>query len=433
MNNQFDLFGTRRFWPLFWVQFLGAFNDNLMKTAIVVLVAYGLWDIGGMNPAVLVSLAAAVFIVPFVLFCPLAGEVTDKIDKALIVRWVKKAEIVIVLLAIAALFFQSIIFAFVILFALGAQSAIFSPAKYALLPQHLHNDELIAGNGLIATGTYLAILLGTILGALLAPMQAGVEIVCVILLLAALAGYGASVFVPEALPEEEKPKIERNVLRSIRCLISDLKAQPHRVFWAVIGVSWFYLIAGLFHAQFPNYASQTLGVDNVVLTFFMIVFSVGIAAGGLLNNRLLKAKVDLKLVPFALAGIAFFAGDLYLVSLPYAGHGSGLMTTGFAEFIASPDGVRITLDLFLLSLCGGLYVVPLRSYVQHFSRPAQKARVVAGNSVMDALFILFAALAASVLLWLGLEVIDLFLMAGVACAVLAVLGFRHKDFLKGDV
>lgn len=246
MQNQFSLFRERRFWPLFVVQFGGAFNDNLMKTAIVVLIAYGLWDVSPLTPGALVALAAGLFILPFVLFCPLAGDLTDKYSKNSIIRAVKIAEIAIVLLAIPAFYFQSVVMAFVVLLALGTHSAFFSPAKFAILPQHLDENELIAGNGLVSTGTYVAILGGTLIGALLALAPMGLSIICGLLILFALLGFGASFLIPPAPPLHPDLPIVYNPLRGIAKMLKHARSQQAGVLTAILGVSWFYFVAGGF-------------------------------------------------------------------------------------------------------------------------------------------------------------------------------------------
>lgn len=417
----------RRFWPIFVTIFLGAFNDNLMKSTVVVLVAYGLWDTWGVKEEVLVSIAAGLFILPFLLFCPLAGDLTDKYPKQTIIRYAKVAEIAIVLGAIAALYFGSVIIAFIVLFALGAQSAFFSPAKYSILPQHLKDDELIGGNGLISTGTYIAILSGTIVGYLLALETGGIEIISVTLFVAALVGYGACLYIPDAPPADPDHRLILNPLRRIIQILSYTYKRPDGVFVAMLCVSWFYFVAGSFHTQFPNFTKQSLGADEMVLSFFMIIFSAGIAIGGLLNNRLLKAQVSARLVPWSALGIAVFSADLYFASLTFEDQALSGVLLSLQEFLQRWNGVRITIDLFLLSAMGGIYVVPLRAIVQNRTPRDQCARVVAGNALLDALFLLSSAILATLLLSYGITVQDLFVLLSFATLGLAVYLFFNKS------
>lgn len=427
MKNQFSLLADRRFWPFFIVQAGGAFNDNLMKTAVVVLIAYGLWDVDGMNPATLVSLAAALFILPFIVFCPLAGELADKYSKNAIIRAVKIAEIGIVMLAIPALFYQSLPLAMLALVGLGTHSAFFSPTKFAILPQHLMEDELIAANGLVGSGTYVAILAGTIAGAALAPMAGGIAIISVILLVCAGGGLAASFLIPPAPPPLPDLKLSfnpaRNIAGALRCAFS----QKPGVAAAMIGVAWFYFVASAFHSQFPNFTGQVLKVDTAVLTLFMIVFSLGIGVGGMLNNRLLKGRVEAWFVPFAILGVGVFSLDLCLASMGF--EHSGEMMMGLEAFMTSPAGLRILFDLLGLSLCGGLYVIPLRAIVQHRARAEEKARVVAAGSMIDSVMMLLSSVLAMVMFGFGFTLLHLFALIGLACLVVSVY-FRMQRSLK---
>ncbi len=415
--------GKERFLPLFITQFLGALNDNLFRTSVSVLVAYGLWDIGTWQPEVLVSIAAGVFILPFILFAPLAGEMADKFDKAFLIRRIKIAEIVIVLVALLGLLVQSVLVLMLVLFFLGAQSAFFSPSKFSILPQHLQHDELIGGNALINTGTYLAILAGTIIGSLLALSGIGLFFVGAFLLVFALAGYTASRGIPDAPPPAPQIKLNYNTFTEAMKSIRFAAAQKGGVFIAILGTSWFYFVGAMMLSQFPNFARQTLYVDNFVLTFFMVIFSIGIAAGGLLNNRMLRSKVEATFVPLAGLGIAFFAMELYFASLPYNPETlpAGTDFIGLDVFLAHFAGWRIIFDLFALSVMGGLYVVPLKSIVQDRIPADHRARVLASSALIDALFILAASLMASIMLSGGMRVEELFLTTGLL--TLPVAGF----------
>jgi acyl-[acyl-carrier-protein]-phospholipid O-acyltransferase/long-chain-fatty-acid--[acyl-carrier-protein] ligase len=421
MSSQFLLLRERRFWPFFLVQCGGAFNDNLMKTAVVVLIAYGLWDTGGANAGALVALASALFILPFVLFCPWAGDLTDKYSKNSIIKCIKAAEIAIVLLAIPALFWHSTALAFVILLALGTHSAFFSPAKFAILPQHLREEELIAGNGLVGTGTYLSILAGTILGALLAPREGGLMLISVLLLLVSFGGLAAGFLIPPAPPPSPDLPLRFNPFRSFTGAISTARRQTAGVLPALLGVSWFYFVASGFHAQFPNFAKQAVAADTDVLTLFMVVFSVGIGIGGMANNALLRAKIDSKFAPWGMLGAGLFGLDLCLAA---SGFGEASQLATLSGFMSAFSGWRILLDLFGLAFSGGLYVIPLRALVQHRARQQEKARVVAANSMLDALFILLSSVLAMGMLAMGLSVLQYFTTLSLACLVAAALLFR---------
>jgi len=423
MDNQFVLMKDRRFLPLFVTQFFGAFNDNLFKTTVSVLIAYGLWDVGGMDPAVVVSLAAGLFILPFVLFSPLAGDLADKFDKARIIRIVKIAEIGIAACAIAGLLFHSSWLLLLALFALGAQSAFFSPSKFSILPQHLEGHELIGGNALINTGAYLAILLGTILGGVFAFSQIGLYAMMGILMFCAVLGYISSRLIPDAPPPAPNLKLNYNTIAEAFKTLKYAYHRPHGIFITILGISWFYFVGGTMLSQFPNFTKQTLGADNIVLTFFMTVFSVGIALGGLLNNRLLRSRVEATFVPLAALAITLFSLDLYFASGAFHGPVTFLGETayvGLSEFLSHFSGWRIVIDLLGLSIAGGIYVVPLKSIVQYRTPEDHRARVLAASVLSDSLFILASSVVSAALLSIGFEVKHLFFLLALASAGVAV-------------
>lgn len=421
MNSQFSLLLTRRFWPLFTVQFLGAFNDNLAKSVFVVMIAYGLWDTGVFTPEILVSVAAGVFIVPFVLFTPFAGHLADRFDKARMIVWTKIAEVGIVLLAIAALYTGSVVLAFSALFLFGVQSAFFSPCKFSILPQHLKDGELVAGNGLVSSGTYIAILCGTMIGAFIAPLGLGKEIASVILIVSAAAGWALAGFIlPAVAVEGDTPehRVSYNIFSHMWKVWRIAFQQPRSVLLAIMGVAWFYFVAATFHAQFPNFVSRVLGADHVVLGVFMVVFSVGIAVGGLLNDVLLKGRVSLVYVPFAAMLVGAFGVDLYQESAAFSRLGDeGLYS--LPGFIVMPQGWRVMLDVFALAVAAGVYVVPLRAVMQNQTQERVMGRVMSSSNMMDALLILFSAIFSGVVFAAGFAVHELYL---VVCLLMFFVG-----------
>ena len=417
-TNQFALMQDRRFFPLFLTQFLGAFNDNLYKMSLSALVLFGVWQLDDFQTKIIVSFAAALFILPFFVFAPLAGELADKFEKNRVIRWTKVLELAVAV--VAALFFMfadpdnpPVYLAMVILFAFGAQSAFFSPSKFSILPVHLKEEELIGGNALLNTGTYIAILIGTIFGGVLAPLSGGLYIVSGLMVFCSAIGYVASRYIPEAEAKAPKLKLNYNTPREAVRIIKYAAAQPKGVFLAILGISWFYFVGGTFLAQFPNFSKFTLGVDEQVLVFFMTVFSIGIGLGGLVNNKLLRSKVEATYVPLAALGITLFSFDLYLASSWFDGPGEEGVLRGLGSFLFSFSGLRVTFDIFMVSVMGGLYVVPLKSIVQHYTPEDHKARVMAGSALIDSLFILTSALLAMGILALGFEVKHLFLMIAI--------------------
>ncbi|MBL4804065.1 MAG: MFS transporter [Alphaproteobacteria bacterium] len=423
MDSQISLLRTTRFLPLFLVQFFGAFNDNLLKTVLVVLIAYGLWDIGGWDPAVLVAVAAGLFILPFILLCPFAGNLSDKYDKAVMIRWVKRAEIVIALLAVGALYSDNLYYAFFVLLLLGAQSAFFSPCKFAILPQHLKRDELVSGNAWVSSGTYMAILAGTIIGALIAPLEHGKMIASVIIVFIALVGYWAAVYIPKAEPPEPDLHIRYNVLVKIYEVFRHALNQPSGVIVGIVGVSFFYFVAATFHAQFPNFTKQTLGADNIVLTVFMIAFSVGVAVGGLLNHKLLDGKASGVWVPVACVFMGAFGVDIYFAALAYPKPVDGSLHD-IVTFVSNFHGVRLLVDTFLQAVACGFFVIPLRAIVQDRSQENVRSRVISSSNMMDAVFILLSSVFSTVVLAMGMTIEELYLSVSVITIFVALALFK---------
>jgi len=426
MASQFALLKTKRFLPLFIVQFLGAFNDNLLKTILVVLIAYGLWDIHGWDPGVLVAVATGLFILPFILFCPLAGTLCDKFDKSAMVRWIKLIEIIIAIAAVVALFSENLYFAFAVLLALGAQSAFFSPCKFAILPDHLKREELIGGNALVSTGTYLAILAGTIIGAILAPIEGGKTIAAIIILSAAIIGYITARMMPDAPPQDPDIAISYNIFAKALNVFHFALEQKSGVLVAIMGVSFFYFVAATFHAQFPNFTKETLGADNIVLTVFMVAFSVGVAIGGLLNHVFLKGKTHGALVPLAALLMGAFGIDIYFAAKAYPTPLSGEELHTLGVFISNIHGTRLLIDTFLQAVACGFFVIPLRAIVQDRTQKQVRARVISSSNMMDALFILVSAVLSTILLSQGISIEGLYLTVSflTICVAGALFIFR---------
>jgi len=412
MASQFALMKTNRFLPLFIVQFLGAYNDNLLKTILIVMIAYGLWDVNGIDPGVLVAVATGVFILPFILLSPVAGAMCDKFDKAVMIKWIKLAEVVIAVIAVAALFSEDLYFAFGVLLLLGAQSAFFAPCKFSILPDHLAREELVGGNALVSTGTYMAILLGTIIGAALALMDGGKLIAGGVILAMAVIGYLAALKIPSAPSSEPDVQISYNVFAKAWSALSYAFAQKGGVLVSIMGVSYFYFVAATFHAQFPNFTKQSLGADNVVLIMFMVAFSFGVAIGGLLNHKFLNARAHGGFVPVACLFMAAFGVDIYFAAKAYpAPTGDELHTLGV--FFSNVQGVRLMADTFLQAVACGFFVIPLRAIVQDRSKKGVRARVISSSNMMDALFILLSAIVSTVVLAQGISIEGLYLTVSV--------------------
>lgn len=308
-----NLLTSRRFLPLFITQALGALNDNLFKNALLVLIIFRIGDVAGMAAEQLVTIAAGVFILPFFLFSSLAGQLADKYDKSRLVRWGKVAEIGIMGLAAYGFWLGDAVLLISTLFLMGTQSAFFSPAKYGLLPQHLKASELVRGNGLFEAGSFLAILIGTIAGSLLILRDDGTVTVSVILLALAIIGTVSAFAVPRATPAAPDLKINVNLIGETRRVVTQAFG-TRAVKLAILGISWFLMIGATYLTQFPAFAKETLLADESVVTLFLTLFSIGIAVGSVLCNRLLKSEISAKYVPLGTIGMTIFMADFYLGS-----------------------------------------------------------------------------------------------------------------------
>ena len=409
---------VRRFMPLFLTQFLGAFNDNFFKSALVMLITYRIGDASGVDPRILVNAAAGIFILPFFVFAPTASDLADKYDRSDLMRWVKFAEIVVMSGAAFGFWLGNAWLLMVVLFLMGAQSAFFSPAKYSILPQHLKEDELIAGNGLIQMGTYLAILSGTIAGGLMILRDNGIYWVGGMAVAIATLGWLFSMFIPPTKPIDPSRKVSFRIVKRTIEMFSDVYPM-RRVFGSMLAISWFWLVGSVFLAQFPTYAKMILGADESVATAFLAVFSCGIGIGSMFCDSLLKGKITSKYVPAAAYGIAIASVLLwYVSSRPPVPEGTPIV--GAWEFFTNPANFMITACLFVIAFCGGLYIVPLYAIMQ--TEAGDKVSgVIACSNISDSVFMALAAVGASVLISMGISIPQLFLTMGPTTFIVGLL------------
>ncbi len=412
------LLKTRRFFPLFLTQFLSAFNDNVFKNAIVILITYRLAETSGINAQVLITFAAGIFILPFFLFSAMAGQLADKFDKARLIRILKFAEIGLAITACLGFYTQSSSTLLSVLFFMGTQAAFFGPLKYAILPDHLKEDELIAGNGLIEAGTFLSILLGTFLGGVFILKSGGILFISAIVLLLAVSSFISSLSIPKAQLFNPQLKINYNFLSETLRVMRYAKQQG-QLFLAILGISWFWLIGSIFLSEMPAFTKFELHSNALVVTYFIALFSIGIGIGSLLCNRLLKGRVHTTYVPLGAIGITFFTIDLYIAT----GHAhlppmNTLLT--LSQFLSSKNGWHISLDLLMTAICGGLYTVPLYALLQQRSDPAHRARMIASNNIMNALFMVLASIVTLFMLEISLSVSQIFLITALMNAAVAI-------------
>lgn len=418
-HNQFDLLKNNRFFPLFMTQFLGAFHDNLFKNALVILMLYGVTVPASADTKIWVTLATGVFILPFVLFSALGGQFADKYPKDKIIRTVKLAEIGIAALGAVSLISGSVLLSFITLFALGTQSAFFGPSKYSILPQHLKKDELIGGNALLSIGTFLAILAGTIAGATLVKLIAGVIIISVLLCITAVFGYLSARLIPSAKASAPSLKINYNIASETFRILEQLLTFKRSVVESALGVAWFWFLGGMFLSQLPNFTKDVLGASNDVFTLFMVIFSVGIGIGGLFNNRLLKGRIEAIYVPVAALGITLFSIDLSFAGKAFPA-GSPENLIGLTGFLATLGGWRIMIDLAIISICAGMFVVPLNAIIQHNTPEEIRSRILAGSAILNSLFVVGSSVISALLLGLGFNISSLFLIFAVANMCVAI-------------
>lgn len=414
-HSQFSLLLKKRFAPYFLTQFLGAFNDNVYKNALLILITFQMVNLNKEQIDTLVNLSAGLFILPFFLFSATAGQLADKYEKSFLIRRIKFLEIIIMSLAIIGFYLDSIVWLIVVLFLMGAQSAFFGPLKYGILPQHLKSEELIGGNGLVEMGTFLAILLGTIMGGILISVhEQGAVLVSITVVSLACLGYWASRSIPLAAPVSPKLVINWNPLTEIWRNFSFIRSN-RTIFLSILGISWFWLFGATYLAQLPNYTKTHLSGNEQVVTVLLTLFSLGIGTGSLLCERLSGHKVELGLVPFGSIGMTIFGIDLAFAEFTPIQQNMGAL-----EFLQQPDSWRIIIDLTLISLFGGLYIVPLYALIQQRSESGHVSRVIASNNIVNAFFMVLSAIAAILLLNMGLTIPQLFLVAALMNALVAV-------------
>ena len=386
--SQIKLLKQKNFLPLFITQFFGAFNDNFLKNAFVILVTFHGLKVGELPSGVMVALIGGCFILPFFLFSAQAGILADRLDKTKLIRYVKVAEVLIMVIAGTGLLTQSTLTLLISVFLMGVHSTFFGPVKFSILPQHLDSDEIVGGNALIEAGTFLAVLLGTILGGVLIETPAGALWVTVGLVLCSLIGLFSSSYIPTAPPSGQRVPMTWNPVSPTWTVLKNTRKTPS-LFNSLMGLSWFWFLGAAFLTLFPTYAKDTLHQEQGVVTLFLCIFSIGIAIGSLLCERLSRHHLELGLVPLGSIGMSLFCADLFFAGGPDTPTSIGI---GVWHFVQSSLGLRISLDLFAFSIFAGFYAVPLNTLIQIRSDANERSRVIAANNIMNALFMVLAAI-----------------------------------------
>lgn len=427
MASQFTLFRSRRFTPMFFTQFLGAFNDNFFKQALLLVLTYSAAAKLGASVSLLNNLAAMLFILPFFLFSALAGQLADKYEKSRLTWYIKVLEVVIMLLAAFGLIFEIYWLLFLALFLLGAQSTFFGPIKYAYLPQAMQKDELVGANGLFQTGTSLSILTGMMFAGLFTQMENHLYWVSAMALLIAALGLLAAKFIPRMPAVQPDLKVNWNIFSTSMDTIKYLYSLP-LLFFIILGNSWFWFYGATFLTQTPEFSKVILQGNESVVIFLLTLFSVGVASGSLLCKTLTKNQVSFKLLPFGIAGLSLFAIDLYF-SLSALTISTGSLL-GLAELSEVSGSFRVFADLFFLGFSGGIYIVPLYAAMQAYSPISHRARVIGANNIFNAIFMVSSAIFSIVILnLLKMPLPQLFLVTGILNILFGImLYFKLKKY-----
>jgi 1-acyl-sn-glycerol-3-phosphate acyltransferase len=421
-TGQFALLGQRRFAPFFWTQFLGAGNDNIFKFAFTVLATYHAAEWGGFDPKIAGSIIGGLFVLPFVLFSATCGQLADKYEKSMLTRLVKNLEIAFMVLIAIGFMTKAVWLLLIGVFLMGCHSTLFGPVKFAYLPQHMRDAELVGANGMVEMGTFTAILLGTMLGGALVNIPGmGPTYVAVVSLIVAVIGRVAAQFLPHSPPPEPDLKINWNPVTET---LTNLKiAHKNRaVFHSLIGNSWLWFFGSIFLTSFTGFSKEVLGGTEGVVTLLLGLFSVGIGLGCVLCEKMSGHKIEIGLVPFGAIGMTVFAVDLYFASRGMQPAANGVLV-GISSLFSDWQYIRIMLDLFLLAMFAGFFSVPLYAMMQARSEKQFRARIIAANNILNAVFMLVAAAMATALLKAGLTLPQLYLVVGIMNAAVALYIF----------
>ncbi|MCW8330766.1 MFS transporter [Photobacterium sp. SDRW27] len=425
--NQFTLLSQRRFLPFFLTQAFGAFNDNLFKNVLLLFISFsGLYSQEASTA--LINLAAGLFILPFFLLSPIGGQLADKYEKSALIRKIKLAEIAIMSAGAVALWLNFVPGLLVILFLMGAQSALFGPVKFALMPQHLDEKDLVGGNAVVEMGTFVAILGGTVVAGLLFGTVASAMLVAISVLALSILGYLSSRFIPQAKANDPALIVNWNPLTQLAKTVNNAR-KDRTIFLSILAISWFWFVGATYLTQLPNFARDYLGGNPQLVTLLLTVFSVGIATGSLICEKLSGGQIELGIIPIGACGISVFGIDLFFASQQVVVEANITVSA----FLAQAGNLRMLVDLALVSAFGGVFVVPLNALIQKRSDEKCRAQIIAANNVMNALFMVLSAVAAVLLLNVfDFTILQLFLTLSVANALVAIYVFSqvHEFLLR---
>lgn len=427
-----NLIGDRRYWPTFWTMFLGAFNDNLFKNALVILITYKAASMSGrfiqLDPKSMVALCGGIFILPFFLFSATAGQISDKYSKSKLMFWIKVWEVIVMVFGAVGFLTNNLALLISTLFFMGLQSTFFGPIKYSVLPEIIKTNELVKGNAYFGMGTFVSILLGTIVGGLVINISdMGPALVSLLVISFASLGVWFSSKILKLDPVSPKVKIEWGILKPSLKILKITRSNK-KVFLAVSGISWFWFLGAALLSMFPDYVKNSIGGDESIVTLFLALFSIGIAVGSIICEKLSQKKLELGLVPLGTFGMTIFLFDLFLVGAPPR----SIAIIGFSEFFTSLINLRIVVDLFLLSVFAGFFTVPLYTYIQQFSDERHRSRVIAGLNIFNAFLMVFSAVFLIVLYQLNFSMPQIYGLLGIGNLGVGLIIYKKMpEFMQG--
>lgn len=406
-----SLMTQRRFLPYFCTQFLGAFNDNVYKNALGILIAYRLVSD---NSGILLNIAAVAFILPYFLFGSIAGQIADKYEKSMLIRRIKIAEILIMLMGSLALYLQSVPAMLFILFLMGSQSTFFGPIKYSILPQHLEPRQIIDATSYVEAGTFLAILLGSILGGFMARDIVLQYILMLTLLAIAVVGWRVSCKIPSAAAAEPNLAMSFNIWQSSREVYA-IARKDKQIYLTIMAISWFWAFGSIVLTQFPVFASKVLYGDEIVAVSLLAIFSIGIALGSIVCAKLSAGKVEIGFVPIGAFGMSIFSWQLSNSQFVPVEQFHTLM-----EFLVLPDSWMVMFNMTMIAFSAGMFIVPLYTLLQVRGDPSVRSRVIAANNIINAFFMVGAGIFGACMIYFGYSVLDIFKAAAVFILIAAI-------------
>lgn len=425
--NQFTLLTQKRFAPFFCTQFLGAFNDNIFRNGLIILLTFKGIEVFGLNASQIANVAGALFILPYFLFSAIAGQIADKYEKSILIKSTKLLEIILMITAAFVLLTENYSFLLFILFLMGFQSSLFGPVKYAYIPQKLKLNELIGGNALVESGTYIAIILGLVVGGLAVSIgQENDYPLASLLLLMAILGYFFSCKIPNTEPTDPTLKINWNIFSEIKKIIGFSK-EKDRIFLYIIGISWFWFYGSVITLQIPAYTINILMGDESLTTFLLATFAIGIGIGSLACERLSKNQIELGITPIGAIGLSLFTLDLYF----FSSNLNIVTPMSIKLFLSHLSNWRLILDLIMIGTFGGIFSVPFYAAIQEQAEKKFLSRIIAANNIINAIFMVSASLLAISILSLGVSIPEFFALISVLnIFLMIIMHFNSKIFLE---